>query len=69
MSQQLIFVRKTSNAEEDTSREALMADAKALPQQLNQSLLEVFIGKNDENPTERSFIMKLFDWLKPSANK
>lgn len=63
------FVRKTSNAEEDTSREALMADAKALPQQLNQSLLEVFIGKNDENPTERSFIMKLFDWLKPSANK
>lgn len=63
------FVRKTSNAEEDTSREALMADAKVLPQQINQSLLEAFIGKNDEKATERSFIMKLFDWLKPSANK
>lgn len=62
------FVRNTSNAEEETSREALMADAKALPQQLNQSLLEAFIGKNDEKPTERSFIMKLFDWLKPPAN-
>ncbi|GEN28284.1 hypothetical protein HVA01_19300 [Halovibrio variabilis] len=63
------FFRETSNAEEDASREALMADAKALPQQLNQSLLEAFIGKNDEKPTERSFIMKMFDWLKPSANK
>ncbi|TDV97974.1 hypothetical protein BDK62_1044 [Halomonas alkaliantarctica] len=61
--------RDTSSAEEDTSREALMADAKALPQQLNQSLLEAFIGKNDEKPTERSFIIKLFDWLKPPANK
>ena len=61
--------RDTSSAEEGTSREALMADAKALPQQINQSLLEAFIGKHDEKATERSFIMKLFDWLKPSANK
>ncbi|MBT2774913.1 hypothetical protein J7J47_22060 [Halomonas sp. ISL-60] len=63
------FVRNTSNIEEDTSREALMADAKALPQRINQSLLEAFMGKNDEKATERSFITKLFDWLKPSANK
>lgn len=63
------FVRNTSNAEEEASREALVADAKALPQQLNKSLLEAFIGKNDEKPTERSFIMKMFDWLKPPANK
>lgn len=62
-------MRSNSSAEEDISREALMADAKALPQQLNQSLLEAFIGKNDEKPTERSFIMKMFDWLKPPANK
>ncbi|SJN14463.1 hypothetical protein CZ787_15270 [Halomonas citrativorans] len=61
--------RDTSNAVKDTSREALVADAKALPQQLNQSLLEAFIGKNDEKPTERSLIMKLFDWLKPPATK
>ncbi|MBT2788944.1 MULTISPECIES: hypothetical protein [unclassified Halomonas] len=61
--------RDTSSAEEDTSREALMADAKDLPQRLNLSLLEAFIGKNDEKPSERSFLTKLFDWLKPSANK
>ncbi|CAM0553553.1 hypothetical protein EHLJMEHL_03650 [Vreelandella titanicae] len=62
-------MRSNSSAEEDISREALMADANALPQQLNQSLLEAFIGKNDEKPTELSFIMKMFDWLKPPANK
>ncbi|WP_249978735.1 hypothetical protein [Vreelandella olivaria] len=63
------FVRNTTNYEEDTSREALIADAKALPQQINQSLLEVFIGKNDEKTTERGFLTKLFDWLKPSENR
>lgn len=62
-------MRSNSSAEEDISREALMADANALPQQLNQSLLEAFIGKNDEKLTERSFIMNMFDWLKPPANK
>lgn len=63
------FVRNTSSAEEETSYEALIADAKDLPQWLNQSLLEAFIGKNDEKFNERGFLPKLFDWLKPPANK